>query len=348
MNMKFGKKNIGGDEKAFLIAEVAQAHDGSLGYAHAFIDAASEAGVDAVKFQAHFASEESTLDEPFRVNFSYEDATRFDYWKRMEFTKDQWSGLKDHAESKNLEFLCTPFSAYAVDLLNDIGIVGWKIGSGEVGERWLLEKIAQTKKPIIVSSGMSSLDSIDSVYDYLRDKKIEFCILQCTSMYPTPIDKTNIDILKKYMERYDVPIGLSNHSGSIWPSIYAIALGSKIIEVHIKLNDFAFGPDTSSSLSVEDLKLLVEARDSFNLMDVNQDTEKSSLKKTENTKSIFSRSITLDSNYPKGTVIKENMVLMRKPGTGIPKKELPNLLGKKLARDYDSRYLLTSSDIDLS
>ena len=156
-----------------------------------------------------------------------------------------------------------PFSAYAVDLLESIGIVGWKIGSGDVEEKWLLEKIAKTKKPIIVSSGMSSLKDVDSIYDYFKSKDLEFCILQCTSMYPTPIENTGIDVLKTFMKHYDVPIGLSNHSGSIWPSIYALALGCKIIEVHIKLNDFAFGPDTSSSLSINHLKEIVEARDAF-------------------------------------------------------------------------------------
>jgi len=345
MDIKLGKKHIGGG-KAFLIAEVAQAHDGSLGYAHAFIDAASEAGVDAVKFQAHYAEYESTFDEPFRINFSYVDTSRYEYWQRMEFTKEQWVGLKDHAEAKGLEFLCTPFSSYAVDLLDSIGIVGWKIGSGDVGQKWLLEKITQTGKPIILSTGMSSIESVDSIYQYLKDKKLDFSLLQCTSMYPTPLDKTGISVFQSYIERYDVPIGLSNHSGSVWPSVYAIALGAKVIEVHIKLNDFAFGPDTSSSLSVEQLKTIVEARDAFSIMAECNDDESINLKSIKNDKQIFSRSITLDSCYLKGTVIEEGMILMRKPGSGIPETEIRNLVGKALSRDYDPHYLLDLSDVE--
>jgi len=348
MDIKFGKKHIGDHYKPFLIAEVAQAHDGSLGYAHAFIDAASVAGVDAVKFQAHYAQHESTFDEPFRINFSYEDASRYEYWQRMEFTKEQWVGLKDHAESKELEFLCTPFSSYAVDLLDSIGIVGWKIGSGDVGQKWLLEKITQTGKPIIFSTGMSSIESVDSIYKYFKDKKLNFSVLQCTSMYPTPLDKTGISVFQSYMERYDVPIGLSNHSGSVWPSVYAIALGAKVIEVHIKLNDFAFGPDTSSSLSVEQLKTLVEARDAFSIMEESKDDKSASLNSIQNDKQIFSRSITLDSSYPKGTIIEERMILMRKPGTGMPETEITNLIGKTLSQDYDSSYLLDLSDVETS
>tara|TARA_Y100000748_G_scaffold303958_1_gene311031 strand:- start:4829 stop:5875 length:1047 start_codon:yes stop_codon:yes gene_type:complete len=348
MDFKFGKKYIGDARKAFLIAEVAQAHDGSLGYAHSFIDAASEAGVDAVKFQAHFAQYESTLDEPFRVNFSYEDNSRYDYWQRMEFTKEQWVGLKDHAESKELEFLCTPFSSYAVDLLDDIGVVGWKIGSGDVGQKWLLEQIAQTRKPVIFSTGMSSIESVDSIYKYFKNKEIDFSILQCTSMYPTPLENTEIDVFLNYMQMYDVPIGLSNHSGTVWPAVYAIALGAKVIEVHIKLNDFSFGPDTSSSLSVEQLKTIVEAREAFSVIEDSKNQESLSLDSLNNDKQMFSRSVTLNSSYTKGTIIKENMILMRKPGSGIPESEVPNLIGKTLCRDYDSNYLLDPSDLETS
>lgn len=167
-------------------------------------------------------------------------------------------------------------------------------------------------------------------------------------MYPTPLDKTGIDILKDYMARYDVPIGLSNHSGSVWPSIYAMALGAKIIEVHIKLNDYAFGPDTSSSLSVQQLATLVEAREAFTIMDQQIEDKKVVLENTKNDKEIFSRSITLDSNYPKGTTITEKMLVMRKPGSGISAEEIPNIIGKKLSRDYDALYLLKLSDLESS
>ena len=145
--MKIGKKKLGREEKAFVVAEVGQAHDGSVGYAHSFIDIASQIGVDAIKFQAHFASEESTRDEKFRVNFSYVDKDRYDYWKRMEFSPSQLKELKDHSESVGLEFICTPFSNYAIDVLQELGIKVWKIGSGESSSTSFIEKIATTKKP---------------------------------------------------------------------------------------------------------------------------------------------------------------------------------------------------------
>ena len=122
------------DRSCFVIAEVAQAHDGSLGMAHAFIDAIASAGADAVKFQTHIARAESTPAEPWRVKFSPQDKTRYDYWKRMEFTEEQWHGLKQHAEERGLKFLSSPFSTEAVDLLTRVGVAAWKVASGEGGK----------------------------------------------------------------------------------------------------------------------------------------------------------------------------------------------------------------------
>ncbi|RZL16570.1 MAG: N-acetylneuraminate synthase, partial [Pedobacter sp.] len=145
----------------FIIAEIAQAHDGSLGIAHSYIDALADAGVDAVKFQTHIAEAESSIFEPFRVKFSYEDDTRFDYWKRMEFTEQQWAGLKEHCEARGVEFMSSPFSGAAVELLNRLGVKRFKVGSGEVNNLLLLHQIAQTGKEIILSSGMSNFSELD-------------------------------------------------------------------------------------------------------------------------------------------------------------------------------------------
>ena len=119
----------------FVVAEVAQAHDGSLGILHSFIDASAAAKVDAVKFQIHEAEAESSAQEPFRTRFSYVDATRFDYWKRMGFSETEWAGVKDHCDKAGMEFLATPFSNVAVDLLERLGVTRYKIGSGDVTTR---------------------------------------------------------------------------------------------------------------------------------------------------------------------------------------------------------------------
>ena len=131
LHFQIGNCTIGEDQPCLIVAEVAQAHDGSLGMAHAYIDAIADAGADAVKFQTHIAAAESTPQEPWRIKFSQQDATRYDYWQRMEFTEAQWLGLKDHADERGLIFLSSPFSVEAVDLLSRIGVAAWKVPSGE-------------------------------------------------------------------------------------------------------------------------------------------------------------------------------------------------------------------------
>ena len=139
-----------------VIAEVGLGHDGSLGIAHAFVDAVARTGVSAIKFQTHIAEAESSPRETFRIQFSKADATRYEYWKRTAFTETQWIGLKEHAEEKGIVFLSSPFSLEAVELLDRIGVAAWKVPSGETGSRRMLERMAQTGRPLLVSTGMSS------------------------------------------------------------------------------------------------------------------------------------------------------------------------------------------------
>src|SRR5687767_13592296 len=164
--------------RCLIIAEVGLAHDGSLGLAHAFIDEVSRGGADAVKFQTHIAAAESTAAEPFRVKFSQQDATRYDYWKRMEFTEAQWRGLADHAVDRGLMFLSSPFSIEAVDMLARVGMPMWKIASGEVSNRPLLEAVTATGRPVLLSSGMSALAEVDAAADCVRSAGVPLGIMQ--------------------------------------------------------------------------------------------------------------------------------------------------------------------------
>src|SRR5436190_15065887 len=172
-----GNRKVGDGQPCLIIAEVAQAHDGSLNLAHSFIDSIAEARADAVKFQTHIATAESSPQEQWRVPFSKQDASRYDYWKRMEFTKEQWGGLKEHAEAKGLIFLSSPFSTQAVDWLKEIGIQAWKIASGEVRNEVLLEKIIQTKLPVLLSSGMSSWAELNQTVQQFKRADIPFLLM---------------------------------------------------------------------------------------------------------------------------------------------------------------------------
>src|SRR5919199_176992 len=151
-----------------IVAEVAQAHDGSLGTAHAFIDACARAGADAVKFQTHIAAAESTPGEPWRGKFSRQDPSRHDYWKRMGVGEDQWGGLKEHADARGLLFLSSPFSVEAVDLLARVGVAAWKVASGEVGNVPMFERMAGGGGPVLLSPGMSPLCGVDAALERVR------------------------------------------------------------------------------------------------------------------------------------------------------------------------------------
>jgi N-acetylneuraminate synthase len=343
--MKIGNKKISETSKAYIIAEVGQAHEGSIGNAHAFIETASKTGVDAIKFQAHFASEESTRDENFRVNFSYQDADRFDYWKRMEISPCHLKELKEHAESLDMEFICSPFSFYAIDVLESININVWKIGSGEANWESFMRKVIDTKKPIIYSTGMSLSNEIDAMVTQFKALKAEFCLMQCCSKYPTPLEEVGTHLLLKYKEKYSSLAGLSDHSGSIWPSINAIALGANVIEVHIKLSEDSFGPDSSSSLLPHQIAQICEARDELFIMN-NSDLSKDKLSKNlSETRGLFSRSIALNDNYSKGTKITSDMVILKKPGSGIPDTNSSLVIGKILNRNYSADRLLHLDDL---
>src|SRR5688572_22971563 len=159
---------VGPGAPCLIVAEVAQAHDGSLGAAHAYIDAVARTGADGIKFQTHIADAESTPDEQFRVRFSRRDKTRYDYWKRMEFSAEEWRGLSEHAKERGLLFLSSAFSLEAVDLLDDLGMVAWKVGSGEVTTTPLLERMAKTGRPVLLSSGMSSWEELDRAVEIVR------------------------------------------------------------------------------------------------------------------------------------------------------------------------------------
>ena len=169
----------------YIVAEIGQAHEGSLGIAHSYIDALVDTGVHAIKWQTHIAEAESSDYEPFRIKFSYEDDTRYEYWKRMQFTAEQWRGLKDHCAKVGMDFISSPFSLAAVDLLEELGVAAYKVGSGEVNNKLLLERVALTGKPIILSSGMSSIAELDQSVSFLNTFNSQISILQCTTKYPT-------------------------------------------------------------------------------------------------------------------------------------------------------------------
>lgn len=313
----------------FIIAEIAQAHNGSLGMAHAYIDAVSKTGCDAIKFQTHIAEAESSIHEPFRIQFSSQDKTRFDYWKRMEFTLTQWKELKAHCDDVGLEFISSPFSNAAVDILEDVGVEKYKIGSGEVTNFLLLEKIAKTGKPVLLSSGMSSYDELDATVHFLKERKVSYSILQCTTSYPTVPVNYGFNVIQELKERYKVPVGFSDHSSKVETLIAARVLGAEILEFHVVFDKNMFGPDVSSSLNMEETKKLVEGVRNIDIA-LAYPIDKNDIKPFEAVKSIFEKSLAINKDVSAGHIISFSDLEAKKPkGYGIPANEFESVIGKK-------------------
>jgi N-acetylneuraminate synthase len=343
--IEIGGRRVGNGHPAYLIAEVAQAHDGSLGLAHKFIDAAAEAGVDAIKFQTHFASEESTLDEPFRVKFSQQDDTRYAYWKRMEFTDEQWAGLAEHARTRKLDFLSSAFSLRAADLLDRLGMPAWKIASGEVASRDLLARVAATGRPALLSTGMSGYGEIGEAVAALRNAGVPLAILQCTSHYPTPLNEIGLNVIGELAARYGCPAGLSDHSGNVFPAIFAMGRGAALIEAHITLDRRMFGPDVVASLTVEEFSLVRRARDALHEIDANPVDKDAMAESLKDMRRLFQKSVAVVRSLPEGAVLTADLLTTKKPASGIPANKMAEVVGRRLSRAVEPDRVLTWNDI---
>jgi N,N'-diacetyllegionaminate synthase len=338
-------KCISEDDKPFLVAEIGQAHDGSLGIAHSFIDAVADAGADAIKFQTHFADYESSNQENFRVNFSYSDKTRYDYWKRIEFNLDEWVGLYEHAIKKNLTFISSPFSIYAVSLLDSIGQEIWKIGSGEIFNNDLIDSISKTGKPLIVSTGLCNEEDFSERIAYISSKVPNLIILECTSEYPSDINDLFINNIVNISQNYNLLAGFSDHSGSIYPALYASSLKqTSLIEVHVTFDKNMFGPDSSSSLDLDQLSELSKAINDFHIL--RKQTNKKFSKNLDKYKKLFSRSYGVVRNLKSGHIIVEEDLILRKPSGGICQDDKLSLVGKRLRVNKSFKDLLAWDDFE--
>ncbi len=329
-----------------IIAEVGQNHDGSLGLAHAYIDAIAEAGADAVKFQTHIAEAESTPNEPWRKQFSKQDATRYDYWRRMEFTPSQWQGLKDHALEKGLHFLSSPFSLQAIDLLTQVGVRAWKVPSGEITNTPLLDGMLKSGLPVILSTGLSPLSEIDTTVSYLRAFPNPLAVLQCTSMYPCPPESIGLNVLPEFRKRYQCAVGLSDHSGTIYPGIAAAGMGIEVLEIHVTLSREMFGPDIASSVTTAELRELVQG---IRLIErIRQHPVNKELVPAEIAplRDIFMKSIVAKTDLMEGTTLTAEHLAFKKPGTGLSPQRISEVVGQRLRHSIKRDAPISLKDLE--
>jgi N,N'-diacetyllegionaminate synthase len=333
-------------DRCLILAEVAQAHDGSLGAAHAYIEAIAAAGADAVKFQTHIAAAESTPQEPWRVRFSYQDATRYDYWKRMEFTEPQWEGLKCHAEEKGLLFLSSPFSLEAAKMLRRIGMKAWKVASGEIGNSPLIDYMIESRLPMMVSTGMSPVEEIDGTVARVQSVGMPLAVMQCTSAYPCPPEKVGLNMLANFRQRYGCAVGLSDHSGTIFPSLAAATLGAEVVEVHTAFSRECFGPDVVASVTTSELKTLVDGVRFIERMNAASVDKNAAAQDMAPLRNLFTKSIVAQNDLPAGTVLTVENLALKKPGTGMPAEKLSAMIGRRLRKPLAAGEMLSESYLE--
>lgn len=319
-----------GEGGVFIIAEVAQSHDGNINFAHSFIDAAADAGASAIKFQTHIAEAETTIHEPWRIKFSRQDDSRYSYWKRMEFSESAWCELMIHAKERGLVFLSSPFSFEAFDLLEKIGVPAWKVASGEIGNIPLLERLVRTGKPILLSSGMSSWEELDSAVSVVRSGGNPLAVFQCTTSYPCPPERIGLNVLQDIKERYGCLTGLSDHSATIYSGLAAVALGASLLELHVTFHKKIFGPDVPASITFEELSDLVRGANFINTALSSPVDKEVEYESSSALRGIFTKSILARCELNPGDIITSDLLSFKKPGNGIAASQINCVLGKKI------------------
>ncbi len=329
------------------MAEVAQTHEGSLGLAMSFIRVAKQCGAHAIKFQTHIADAESTPHEPWRVPFSQQDSSRHAYWKRMEFTFEQWQQLRKCADDCDIIFLSSPFSIEACHWLQRLEMPAWKIASGEMHNPELLAWVRNTGQPVILSTGLSTAETIDKQVDFFRSGGCDVALLHCTTEYPTPPETAGLNLLSELQNTYPhLAVGLSDHSGQPYAGILAAYLGASLIEVHLTLHPQMFGPDVSSSLTPEQLAFLVRGTEAAWRMRSHPVLRDQHSATQAPGRRIFGRSWYTTRPLPAGHVLQKEDMAYKKPGGGMEYDALDSLLGKTLLNPLPAHHPLFPDDIN--
>lgn len=338
--MKVGQREIGRGAPALVIAEIGNNHDGSVHQAERLIDAAAEAGADAVKFQTHIAEAEMHPSTPTPPHF---DEPRWEFTKRMELSVDDHRRLKARAEERGLLFFSSPFSVEAVELLEEVGNPLYKIASGEVTNPPLLETVAATGKPTLLSTGMAGIEDVERAVEILRGGGGDLLVLQCTSSYPAPPEKVNLRAMVTMGERFGVPYGLSDHTPDIFTCVAAAALGASALEKHFTLSKRLYGPDHHASLVPEELARLVEGVRQVEAALGSAEKERDD--SLDPARATFEKSVVTRVAIPVGTEIAREMLTTKRPGNGIPATRLGEVVGRRAARDIEENSLVGADDL---
>jgi N,N'-diacetyllegionaminate synthase len=324
-----------------IIAEIGSVHDGSFGNACKLIEAAAASGADAVKFQTHIAEAETLPDAPMPAYFTGEP--RFEYFNRTGFPPAQWRKLKAACEDNGVIFLSSPFSLEAVELLEDVGVGAYKIPSGEVTNLPLLERIASTGKPALLSSGMSDWAELDAAVTALKPGG-PLTVMQCSSAYPCPAERVGLNVIAEMRDRYRTAIGFSDHTLGVAAGVAAATLGATVIEKHFTFSKLMYGSDATHSMEPAEFAFFCDAvRDAWTM--AASGVDKDDVTPYRNMKIIFQKSIVTARPVANGTVLSTPDLAFKKPGDGIPASRYRQIVGRTVIRDVPENHKLSEDDL---
>lgn len=338
--------------KVIIIAEAGVNHNGDINLGKRLIDLAADAKVDYVKFQTWITKD---IVDPRAAKANYQimndgaDTSQFEMLRNLELSFEDFTELKAYSESKGIKFLSTPDDYRSLDFLSDkLGLPILKIGSGEVTNIPFLKRFGQKHKPIILSTGMSSIGEVENAYNTLLDSGApNVTILHCTSNYPAPLDSINLRAMNTLSTVFNCPVGYSDHTEGIEVSLAAVALGAKVIEKHFTIDKTLPGPDHKASMSPDELKELV-----LRIRNIEKALSGSGSKFIQpsevETKKIVQKGIYLNKDVQKGEIITDEHLIMKRPVIGLSANEYRYIVGKSILKDMPEGAYLSLSDINFT
>lgn len=340
MNIRLGGVELTPNSPVYVIAEACENHLGDMDNAREMVRLAKLAGADAIKFQHHLPDEEMLRSAPMSDNFA---EPLYNFLQRCSLKLDQHVELKALCEKTGIHYLCTPFSYPAAKELASIGVDAFKIGSGEMTDLPSLRKIASLGKPMMLSTGMCTFEEIDETYKTMKETGVPFSLFNCVSEYPPKYEDINLRVLEEMRRRYpDVLIGHSDHTPDLYTCYAAVVLGARFLEKHVTTDKKRPGPDQSVSIDMNDLHALV---DGAHKIEAALGAAKKIHAREKQIRTWAHRSVVSIKDIPAGAKIGEDMVWTKRPGTGIPSKDLPKVIGRQAKRALPKDTLLSWDDL---
>ena len=334
--MKIGNRSIGPNEPPLIIAEIGINHGGSLDVAKSMVDLIVHSGCECVKHQTHIIEDEMT-EEAKAIFPPNANKSIWDVMKECSLKLDEEQELKEYAENLGLIWISTPFSRMAADFLDEIDVPAFKIGSGEADNLPLINHIAQKGKPIIMSTGMQSIKSLKNSVNILEKSGVEYALLECTNLYPSPPEIVSLQGIQELKETFPKAlVGFSDHSIGPHVALASVALGACIIERHFTDTRYRGGPDISCSMDPAELRLLVDRSVEIHkaLMNPKQRTEPE-----EDVYKFARASVVADRDMAAGHIITEKDIWVRRPGSGeIPGYKYNDIIGKRIRLDVKKNH----------